>query len=431
MELENIIYCGDNLIWLKKFPDKCVDLIYLDPPFFSNKNYEIIWNDGAEIRSFEDRWKGGITHYIGWMKDRVAEMYRVLKDTGSLYLHCDWHASHYLKIMCDEIFGYNNFRNNIVWCYKTRQFSKKYWNKKHDDILFYTKTKKYTFNYQEVLNKYSESTIKKYKYKDENGYYRIVGRGIKGSPFKSAKDLTPLQEKQHPDLITRSYLKKGYPPEDYWYIDIINQASKERLKYPTQKPEVLLERILVASSNPDDLVLDPFCGCGTTISVAQQQNRKWIGIDVSPSACRLMRDRVAKYTGKTVPKIVESKITMSYLKSLKPTEFQNRVIQAMGGSANVKKTGDMGIDGVTLILRNPIQVKQSEHVGRNVVDNFETAIERANKDKGVIVAFSFTKGAYDEVTRAKKKGLYIDLLEVDKILEYSEEKVSEQLFEYY
>ena len=111
----NSIYCGDNLIWLKKMPNRSVDLIYIDPPFFSNKNYEVIFNDGEEIRSFEDRWQGGINHYIEWMKDRVFEMHRVLKDTGSFYLHCDWHASHYLKAMCDTIFGYNNFQNEIIW----------------------------------------------------------------------------------------------------------------------------------------------------------------------------------------------------------------------------------------------------------------------------------------------------------------------------
>ena len=112
----NTIYCGDNLKVLKYFPDECIDLIYIDPPFFSNKYYEIIWNDGYEIRAFEDRWKGGIQHYIDWMKDRVEQLHRILKNTGSFYLHCGWQSSHYLKIMCDKIFGYNNFRNEIIWC---------------------------------------------------------------------------------------------------------------------------------------------------------------------------------------------------------------------------------------------------------------------------------------------------------------------------
>ena len=430
MKLENVIYCGDNLIWLKQFPDKCIDLIYLDPPFFSNKHYEVIFNDGEEIRSFEDRWQGGINHYIEWMKERVFELHRVLKDTGLFYIHCDWHASHYLKVMCDGIFGYNKFKNNIVWCYKTREFSKKYWNKKHDDILFYTKSDKYNFNYGEVLNKYSENTIKKFKYKDEKGYYRIVGRGIKGSPFKSAKDLTPEQEKQNPDLITRSYLKVGYPPEDYWYIDIINQASKERYGYPTQKPESLLERIIKASSNKDDLVLDPFCGCGTTIAVAQRLGRKWIGIDVSPSACKLMKNRVEKNGARGV-EIIGLPVNIKDLKRLPAFEFQNWCVGALGGTVNSKKVGDMGIDGFTFFNRYPIQVKQSENIGRNIIDNFETALQRDKKDRGYIIALSFGKGAFEEVARIKKEGLFIELLTVDKLLGFSEEKVSDKMFEFY
>ena len=430
MKLENIIYCGDNLIWLKKFPDNCVDLIYLDPPFFSNKQYEVIFNDGKEIRSFEDRWQGGINHYIEWMKERVFELHRILKVTGSFYLHCDWHASHYLKIMCDDVFGYNNFRDNIVWCYKTREFSKKYWNRKHDDILFYVKSNNYTFNYMAVLNDYSESTIKKYKNKDDIGYYRLVGRGIKDSQFQSAKDLTHEQEKQYPDLITRSYIKDGYPPEDYWIMDIINQASKERLGYPTQKPEKLLDRIIKASSNPNDIVLDPFCGCGTTLSVAQQLQRRWVGIDVSPAACKLMKLRVEKVGGRNL-EIVGLPVKIDDLKKLPPFEFQNWCIGALGGTVNSKKVGDMGIDGFSFFNRYPIQVKQSENVGRNVVDNFETALQRNKKDKGFIIALSFGKGAYEEAARIKKEGLFIDLLSVDKLLGFSEERVSDKIFEFY
>jgi adenine specific DNA methylase Mod len=124
-----------------------VDLIYADPPFFSNRHYEIIWGDGYEIRAFEDRWKGGINNYVAWMEERLVECYRVLRNTGSMYRHCDWHANAHLRLSMDKIFGENNFKNNIVWCYKAREFSKKYWNRKHDDILFYTKGNKYTFNW--------------------------------------------------------------------------------------------------------------------------------------------------------------------------------------------------------------------------------------------------------------------------------------------
>ena len=137
MELvKNRLICGDNLEELATFPPECVDLIYVDPPFFSNRNYEIIWGDEAEIRSFEDRWEGGVYAYVDWMKQRVMALYRVLKSSGSFYLHCDWHAGHYLKVMLDEVFGQNNFQNEIVWCYKTGGATNKRWGRKHDTIFF-------------------------------------------------------------------------------------------------------------------------------------------------------------------------------------------------------------------------------------------------------------------------------------------------------
>lgn len=404
MKLENVIYSGDNLIWLKKFPDKFVDLIYLDPPFFSNRHYEVIFNDGEEIRSFEDRWKGGISHYIEWMRERVFELHRVLKDTGSFYLHCDWHASHYLKVMCDEIFGYGNFRNEIIWCYTgasspgAKQFSRK-----HDVILYYSKSRNWIFNPDEVRIPYSDATIKRAK-------------TTPTSIFHGKR--------------TKRTLYEGKIPEDWWNIPVIVSTANERLGYPTQKPEALLERIIKASSNKNDLVLDPFCGCGTTIAVAQRIQRKWIGIDVSPSACKLMKNRVEK-NGARGTEIIGLPVNIDDLKTLKPFEFQNWCIGALGGTINPKKVGDMGIDGFTFFNRYPIQVKQSENVGRNVIDNFETAMQRIEKDKGNIIAFSFSKGAYEEVARAKTKGLFIELLTVDKLLEYNEEKISDRMFEYF
>jgi adenine specific DNA methylase Mod len=132
----NALDCGDNLYQLARLPTESIDLIYLDPPFFSNRQYEVIWGDEAEIRSFEDRWEGGINVYINWMRERLVEMYRLLKPTGSLYLHCDWHASHYLKVVLEEIFGEQNFLNNIVWCYGLGGSSNRYWPRKYDDILW-------------------------------------------------------------------------------------------------------------------------------------------------------------------------------------------------------------------------------------------------------------------------------------------------------
>jgi len=395
MKLENVIYCGDNLIWLKKFPDKFIDLIYLDPPFFSNRHYEVIFNDGEEIRSFEDRWKGGINHYVDWMKDRVFELHRVLKDTGSFYLHCDWHASHYLKVMCDNIFGYSKFRNEIVWHYRRWTGKAKIFQKLHDVILFYTKSDNYKFNV--LYTEYTEGSV-------DRKMQGILHR-FKGNESFLVSDKT--------------IDKKGVRENDVWQIPFVAPSAKERLGYPTQKPEALIERIIKASSNKEDLVLDPFCGCGTTIAVAQRLQRKWIGIDVSPSACKLMKNRVEK-NGARGTEIIGQPLNIEELEALPPFEFQNWCIGALGGTVNPKKVGDMGIDGFTFMHRYPIQVKQSEGIGRNVVDNFETALQRAKQDMGYIIAFSFGKGAYEEVAEAKQRGLHIDLLTVDKLLEYEE-----------
>jgi len=385
----NTIYCGDCKEVLKKFPDECVDLIYMDPPFFSNKKYEVIWEDGYEVRAFEDRWKGGIEHYVGWMEERIRECHRVLKKTGSIYLHCDWHASHYLKVMMDRVFGYRNFQNEIIWCYTGLSQRKSSWVRKHDNILFYTKGKNWTFNYDEVRVPVSEARLKRIKYSDKQ--------------FKSGKAATN---------------PKGKIPEDWWIIPIIGSTSKERLGYPTQKPEKLLERIIKASSNPGDIVLDPMCGCGTAVAVAHKLGRQWIGIDVSPTACRLMTDRL-RNLGVSIGEndIVGLPRTIEELRSMQPFEFQNWVCQKLGGRVSTRKSGDMGIDGWTFDGK-PIQVKQSERVGRNVVDNFETALRRVGKDKGVIIAFSFSKGAYEEVARAKMHDeLEIELKEVSELVE--------------
>ncbi len=158
---KNTLYCGDNLEILPTLEKESVDLIYIDPPFFSNRHYEIIWGDEAEIRSFEDRWEGGIDVYIDWMKDRVIELHKVLKPTGSMYLHCDWHASHYLKVMMDDVFGANNFRNEIVWCYETGGIPKKDFSRKHDIIFRYTKSNKYIFNPNEVKEKRSDEVLRR------------------------------------------------------------------------------------------------------------------------------------------------------------------------------------------------------------------------------------------------------------------------------
>jgi SAM-dependent methyltransferase len=201
-------------------------------------------------------------------------------------------------------------------------------------------------------------------------------------------------------------------------------SDKERTGYPTQKPERLLDRIIRASSSAGDLVLDAFCGCGTACAVSQKIGRRWIGIDISPSAIALVKNRLSRFCD--VPKFVDvigMPTTVNELKTFKHFDFQYWVINELHGTPSPKKVGDMGIDGLSFFHHYPIQVKQSESVGRNVVDNFETALRRyygANAKPpliGFIVAFSFTKGAHEEVARAKKDGFRLELVSVQRLLD--------------
>lgn len=410
---KNLLLCGDNLKALddlKKQGIK-VDLIYLDPPFFSNRHYEVVWGDEAEVRSFRDRWTGGIHVYIEWMKERVVKMYDILKDTGSFYLHCDWHASHYLKVMLDEVFGRSNFLNEIIWYYgpKATQRTTSF-QRKHDVIFFYCKeTGKHLFNVP--LQEYGKGSLEERKTR-----YKHVSED--GKPYR----LTTRRDKDGEKYRAKVYLGSGVAMTDVWPLSVINATSKERLGYPTQKPETVLERIIEASSSRDGLVLDPFCGCGTAMAVAHRLQRKWIGIDISPTAINLIEKRLEKVgaiQGKDYDTI-GMPTTLSQLEVLEPFEFQNWVINEMKARQSKRKTGDMGIDGyyekTIFTERAGIQVKRSPKVGREVVDSFEAALRREEYEKGFIVALSFTRGAHEEVARVKAKGLDIKLIKVEDLL---------------
>jgi len=439
-----VLYCNDNLERLAALPSESVDLIYLDPPFFSNRIYEVIWGDEAEVRSFEDRWEGGIQHYIAWMRDRAAELYRVLSPTGSLYLHCDPHASHYLKVMLDQIFSIGNFQAEIVWQRtNAHNMRTKGWVRTNDSLLFYSKSRTFTFN--EQFTDYGPEQMKRFRkdpdgrlYKAENLTFstpnasrQFEWRGTKPPPNRSWGMSREELERLYGEgriLLKRDgrprmdgwkiYIEetKGKPISTNWTdIERISNTAAERLGYPTQKPEALLARIIRASSNPGDVVLDPFCGCGTTVSVAQELGREWLGIDISPTAIEIMRRRLWNQH-RVTPLVVDVPDTEDALRRLKPFEFQNYVVNALNGTQSPRKTGDMGIDGYWFFTRDPIQVKQSEGVGRNVVDNFETAMRREKASVGYIIAFSFTRGSVEEVARARDDGLNIRLIRVKELL---------------
>jgi DNA modification methylase len=476
-----VLYRDDNLNRMRLLPDESIGLIYLDPPFFSNRFYEVIWGDEAEVRSFEDRWAGGIEHYIGWMRDRAVEMHRILKPTGSLYLHCDWHASHHLKVMLDAIFGQANFANEIVWRRTGSHNKDGRFGPIHDTILFYKKGNDATWT--NPRRAYMRGHVEQYFVEDEQGwrtnYYGnvLTGSGRRGGESGQtwrgidpsakgrhwaipgalledvAEDLSHLSQHEKLDrLFDLGYItiepgaawpmyqhyvtpSDGTSVPDIWAFqpytngtvfgtnlgideDLrwLSPRDAERLGYPTQKPEGLLQRIISSSSSPGDIVLDPFCGCGTTLAVAERLDREWIGIDISVTAMGIIERRMLKVRQQPA-RVIGMPTTEEELAVLDPYEFQNWVIQSLQGHHSSRKSGDKGIDGYTFFNRDPIQVKRSPRVGRPVIDSFETAIDREDKARGVIVAFSFTTGAHEEVARVRaRKGLEIELLTVREIL---------------
>lgn len=382
----NLIYRGDCYNVLKKeFPKgsnkQGVNLIYIDPPFSFDPEYARQWYDKETRQMFEEMTKGKVEHYTSWISKRLEQCHRVLKDNGSIYLHCDWKFGHYIKTKMDDIFKKDNFQNELIWYYQTGGASKKRFSRKHDNIFFYTKGKEWVFNSEDIKIRRTEKAIKR-------------AQTPKGARIK-AEDIYKN-------------------PDDVLSIPQMNPMAKERIRYSTQKPESLLEIIIKASSNPGDIVLDPMCGCGTTIVVAHKLGRKWIGIDVSSQACEIMKKRMESLEGITDIEIRGLPLTMKDLRSMEPREFEKYLCK-LTDSRHVGKKGDKGIDGYYK-EEIPIQIKHQEKVGRNTVDNFETALKRARRNRGFIIGFSFTKDAHDEVARAENDGLNIELVEMEKLL---------------
>lgn len=417
--MPNPLYYGDNLIVLRQYiHDESVDLIYLDPPFNSNASYNVLFAEHsgskstAQIQAFEDTWTWGVDSdiayreivegggqvslalqafhqllgqsnmmaYLAMMAPRLVELHRVLKPSGSLYLHCDPTAGHYLKILLDAIFGPVNFRNEIIWKRTSAHSSANRYGPAHDIIYYYTKSNAYIWN--RIYQPYSDEYLKsKYRYKDSDGrIYRLdnltaagVRHGSSGMPWRgidiSAKGnhwQYKIETLEELDAAGRIYWPpKGSVPQYKRYLDEvqgtvlqdvwtdifpINSQAQERLGYPTQKPQVLLERIIQASSNPGDIVLDPFCGCGTAVAAAQTLNRQWIGIDITHLAIALIKHRLdsstagtAEYTVIGEPTTVEE---ARVLATENPYQFQWWALSLVGARPTEQKKGaDQGIDG--------------------------------------------------------------------------------------
>ena len=460
----NKLILGDNLEILKGLETESVDLIYLDPPFFSNRNYEVIWGDAGEVRSFQDRWSGGMEHYIAWLKERVEQMYRILKPTGSIFLHCDWHANAYIRVhILDRVFGENNFRNEIIWQRtknpKGSQFEKKNLGIATDTIYWYSKTSAYFFNEIVAREQLQNGDIaKKYSDFDDKGRFysgpilRGESMGVRPNLVYEYNGFTPgaagwrmtkeklMELDENGDLGWSSKGKpfrklrpendKGNPIYNFWNdINRLYAGSPEYIGYPTQKPEKLLKRIISMASNEEDIVLDPFVGGGTTVSVADILERKWIGIDQSVQAVKVTELRLQKQQNiLSKPFSVQlHKYDYDTLRYGDAFEFEGWIIQQFGGTSNTKQRNDFGLDG-KMPDNTPVQVKRSDGIGRNVIDNFLSAVKRADKklyDKniedrkpiGYVIAFSFGKGAIQEVARLKnQENIIIKLVTVEEIV---------------
>ena len=316
---KNTLFTGDNLHVLHGMNSETVDLIYLDPPFNSKRTYEAPIGSRAAGTSFKDIWtwqdvdeaylermvdnypylvqfiqsveilhSKAMMSYLTYMTQRIIEMHRVLKPTGCLYLHVDPVASHYLKIVLDRIFGQRNFRNEVIWLYEGRELRKTSYNPKHDVLLFYSKSRRMTFNWKAIglpLKETSRKAMSRFEDEDGRPYvlrYKQGGGFAPKSMERSAK-------------VYRQYVPQAVPPRDWIQVDYARK--EERTGYRTQKPLALLRRIIKASSNEGDMVMDPFCGCATTCVAAQQLERRWIGIDIESKAAELVVERLSDDAG--------------------------------------------------------------------------------------------------------------------------------------
>jgi DNA modification methylase len=409
----NRLFFGDNLHIMRQLPSNSIDLIYIDPPFFSGRNYNILFGDKNEVRSFTDIWEGGMPGYLIWLNARLYEMKRLLKPTGSIYVHLDWHAGHYVKVELDKIFGYAmkpdepGFKNEIMWCYSIGGKSKKIFARKHDVILWYTKSNKYTFNHDDPNIRVP---------KKPNSHMRVFV-DEEGVEWQEKTDKKTGKVYRYPlDKI----------PEDYWTdIEQLNREDAERIGYPTQKPEKLLERIIKASSNEGDVVADFFCGGGTTLAVAQRLNCRWIGADQSRIAVAITADRITRLVEEKIGKVFPvPDFTIEHwgiyevpgLGSLKPEQFREFVIKAYNGK--VDNTGSKYIHGIKGGV--PIYVGSPDYTSKfdkdEVVEFAKAILTERKRNHGIMLAWNFSRLAKQAAEKlAARENVRLDFVRLEMV----------------
>ncbi|MHB8648510.1 MAG: site-specific DNA-methyltransferase, partial [Thermomicrobiales bacterium] len=496
----NTLYYGDNLDILREhIADESVDLVYLDPPFNSARNYNVLFREHdadpgseseAQIQVFEDTWdwnpladrtydaltdsgaedrgiprnviklmeslyssmgKSDMMAYLVMMAVRLVELRRVLKPTGSLYLHCDPTASHYLKVLLDAIFGAENFRNEIVWLRSGAKNDSLRYGRCHDVLLFYTVGPRFTWNAQHeplgeasIAKNYTaveEGTGRRYRLDNltankaggDVDYEWHGARPYKGRHWAYSREKMDAMHAEGRIVFQRTgmpvykrYLDEmpGVPLQDVWTDIRLTSSAEERLGYPTQKPLALLERIIAASSREGDVVLDPFCGCGTAIHAAQRLKRRWVGIDVTHLAITLIRNRLttafgsrAKYDVKGVPADFAG---AEQLAEASKHQFEWWALQLVGArpaqptgakGREGKKGGDKGIDGVIRFRDDPkatksqnilVSVKGGKHITPEMISALRGTMEREGAPIGVFLTlYEPTPGMRREAAAAK------------------------------
>ena len=377
----NRLFWGDNLHVMRQLPSESIDLIYVDPPFFSDRNYNVIFGDQNELRSFSDIWEGGMPGYLIWLNARLYEMKRLLKKSGTIFLHCDHHASHYIKVEMDKIFGYGNLRNEVIWYYNSGARKKTDFGRRHDVILRYSR-----------------------------GDHYVVDFGCEEAREPYSPDINIPASKAH------YYDPRGKVVDDVWRIPIIPQNDKsERIGYPTQKPEKLLSRIVATSCPKGGIVADFFSGGGTTAAVAQRMGRRWIACDQSRVAVAITLDRLTRLveeeTGKVFP---VADFTVEHwgvyearrLAEAPPDQFRAFVLRAFGAVVEGHEAGIHGYKGAV-----PVWVGESDQkkgVTAADVQTFANDIRKTLRYKqdnlrdGLILAWAFRPDAVEAAERLRR-----------------------------
>ena len=415
----NRLFWGDNLHVMRQLPSESIDLIYIDPPFFSGRQYNVIFGDQNELRSFSDIWEGGMPGYLIWLNARLYEMKRLLKKTGSIYVHCDWHASHYIKVEMDKIFGYENFLNEIIWHYESGGRSTNFYPRKHDVLLWYARNAAGKFFSGDAVrvprNRCAQcgnelakwNNLKKYVDKDGR-VYRTINSGGK--------------------IYTYYDDEPTMPPDTWLGVNHLQQKDPERIGYPTQKPEGLLQRVISGSSPGNGVVADFFCGGGTTPAVAQRLGRRWIACDQSRVAVAITADRLTRQVEEQIGRLFPvPDFTIEHwgvyeakrLSDSAPEQFRAFVLKCYGATEQTspRLRGDRGgaQEGYTEIhgYKGAIPIWVGEPSPRKPVtakdvEEFANALRKTlryqqdNLREGTMLAWAFRKDALDAAERLRR-----------------------------